>query len=104
MPTNFFSGEEYQPWTLAQIYADLGSKSDVALALNVKPIRVTTWIQRRELHRCPEPVFKAGPTNVYSISEWQAWYIQYLKTHPWLDGTCEEHPAMGDMVRRFFGE
>lgn len=104
MPTDFFSGEEYKPWTLAQIYADLGAREDIAIALNVDPRRVKGWIDRRETSRCPMPVFKAGKTHVYSISEWQGWFHRFLETHHWLKDYCLEHPAQGDMVRRFFGE
>jgi hypothetical protein len=49
-------------------------------------------------------VFKVGPTNVYSISEWRDWYEAFLKINPWLKDYCLEHPAQGDAVRRFFGE
>jgi hypothetical protein len=91
MPTDFFSGEKWEPWTLAQIYADLGSKGDVARALNINLLRVDSWIRRREYNRCPQPVLRAGPTDVYSIQEWRDFFAEWIENHKWLDGTCLEH-------------
>lgn len=105
MPTDFFSQEEFQPWTLAQIYADLGSSSDITLALNIRPRRFTNWIQRREELGCPKPIRKFGPTPVYSIQEWRDWYAKFLDKNKWLDGFCGEHPkSPNEQARRFFGE
>lgn len=103
-PTDFFSQEEYKPWTLAQIYADMAASGDIARALNVLPGRVQAWIRDRETNGCPLPIRMFGPTNVYSLQEWQDWYIRYMDKHKWLDGYCAEHPALMDEARRFFGE
>jgi hypothetical protein len=103
-PTDFFGGERFEPWTLAQIYADLVSRGDIALALNVQPLRVTGWISRRAGNKCPLPVTRIGPTDVYSMQEWRDWYTQFIQDRQWLDGHCLEHPDAGNQVRRFFGE
>lgn len=91
MPTDFFSGDNFQPWTLAQIYADLASRRDVAIALNINERRLADWLRRRDVHNCPRPVTRVGPTDVYSIQEWRDWFAKYLEKHPWLVDTCREH-------------
>lgn len=103
MPTNFFDDEEYQPWTLAQIYADLGGKDDVARALNVSPRRFSAWVANRERNRCPQRVFKVGPTSVYSISEWRDWFVRWISDHPWVDVGTLAHPSEDQKLRRFYG-
>lgn len=103
-PTDFFSEKEYQPWTLAQIYADMGAAGDIARALNIPVGRVKTWMQNRESNHCPLPIRMFGPTNVYSIQEWQDWYTAYMDNHKWLVGYCAENPSLADEARRFFGE
>lgn len=105
MPTDFFGEKEFQPWTLAQIYADLGASSDVAFALNVRPRRMTNWIKDRDKLGCPQPIRQFGPTYVYSIQEWRDWYDKFLDKNPWLDGACGEHPdSANEQARRFFGD
>jgi hypothetical protein len=91
MPTDFFSGEKWEPWTLAQIYADLASQGEIARALNVQHLRVQSWIRRRDGNKCPLPVTRVGPTDVYSIQEWRDWFAKHLDKNKWLDGTCLEH-------------
>jgi hypothetical protein len=103
-PTDFFSQEEYKPWTLAQIYADMAARGDLAVALNVLPRRVAGWIANREKNGCPLPIRTFGPTDVYSIQEWREWYAAFLEKNQWLDGFCAEHPGVDDQVRRFFGD
>lgn len=103
-PTDFFNQEEYQPWTLAQIYADLAASGEVARALNVPPGRVQAWIRDRATNGCPMPIRMLGPTNVFSLQEWQDWYMRYLENHKWLVGHTAEHPDLLAEARRFFGE
>jgi len=93
MPTDFFSGDKFQPWTLAQIYSDLGSRRDVARSLNVGESRVAFWMRFRERYGCPWPVARVGPTDVYSIQEWHDWFEKFNEEHPWLRDTCMEHES-----------
>lgn len=62
-----------QRWTLAQIYADLGTYVDVCKALNIGEPRMRKWLERRERIKCPQPIRKIGGTAVYSIEEWRGW-------------------------------
>ncbi len=80
MTTNWFNLDDDEPprqekvWTLADIYDDLGTKKDVARALDVLNSRIAHWCQRRERIRCPEPVRILGGAEIYSIEEWRAWF------------------------------
>jgi hypothetical protein len=103
-PTDFFSDKEHQPWTLAQIYADLGSASDVAEVLNVTPRRITGWTKARDNNGCPHAIRQFGPTMVYSIREWQDWYVRYLDRYPYLENYGDENQRLLNEARRFFGE
>lgn len=81
-PTNFFEvGEQPEPWTLAQIYADLCSRKDIPRMLNVNPHRVTNWIVHRERYKAPRPLTRVGHVDIYSRQEWRAWYARWLETH-----------------------
>lgn len=104
MPTDFFSGGDFQPWTLAQIYADLASRRDVARALNVSETRMASWLRYRDAFKCPRPVTRVGPTDVYSIQEWRDWFVKYLDKHKWLDGTCLEHESKEQQMDWFLSE
>lgn len=66
--------DDFKQWTLADIYADLGGRSDIARTLNVTQRRVRRWLLRRERIRCPMPITRIGPTDVYSMQEWKDWY------------------------------
>jgi transposase len=69
-----------EPWTLARIYADLGSKTDVAKALDVGIHRFNKWVERQERTKCPQPVTIIAGTKVYSIVEWQGWFDRWMST------------------------
>lgn len=66
-------------WTLAQIYADLGTLRDVAKALDVTYWRVHKWVERREKIHCPAPVRRFPRMDVYSIEEWHGWFGVWKK-------------------------
>lgn len=65
--------DDNRPWTLARIYADLGTKVDVCKALDIGEPRMNKWLERRERIKCPQPIRRFGHINVYSIEEWRAW-------------------------------
>lgn len=66
--------EEFKPWSLADIYDDLGSLRDICQTLDVTEPRVRRWIERRERIRCPLPIKRIAVTDVYSMHEWKTWF------------------------------
>lgn len=84
-----------KPWTLKQIYDDLGTKSDVARALDVTQWRVNKWIERRDKIKCPLPIKRLGHIDVYSLQEWKAWYGRWL---------CHWEPDKGYRNTKVHGE
>ena len=56
------------------IWDDIGGLREVADALGVKFRCVKQWTERRAVTHCPKPVRKLAALNLYSISEWRAWY------------------------------
>jgi hypothetical protein len=79
--TNFFDTDDeddYKPWTLADIYADLGSRIDICKALDVSRYRVNKWILRRERIKAPIPLNRVGNVDVYSVQEWKDWFKDWL--------------------------
>lgn len=70
--------EAFKPWTLADIYNDLGSKTDVAKALDVNIYRMQRWVTRRERINSPHPIRRIGHVDIYSIQEWRDWYEAWL--------------------------
>lgn len=79
-PTNFFGldGEDdFKEWTLADIYDDLASKSDICQALDIGVHRFVQWTMRRDRIGCPHPIKRIGPTDVYSLQEWKDWYARW---------------------------
>jgi hypothetical protein len=84
--TNWFNWQDpgepdpdLQVWTLADIYADLGTSTDVAAYLNVDRTRVRHWVVRSHITDSPKPVAKIGSFNVYSKVEWADWFENFLK-------------------------
>ena len=81
-PTDHFADDEHDgPWTLAQIYDDLGSRDDVARALNVTRSRMHDWMRRRETNNSPHPIKRIGHVDVYSIQEWRDWLRRWEAAH-----------------------
>jgi hypothetical protein len=82
-----------QPWTLADIYADLGTINDVSAHLNVNSHRVRMWIDRRERLNSPRPVREFGSVHIYSIQQWADWFENFKKGKKpgtrWTDGGTE---------------
>lgn len=85
MTTNWFGepdlpeDDEPKPWTLADIYADLGTLKDVSAYLNINPHRARMWVDRREIIKCPYPVRKFGTMHIYSMQEWADWFEHFKK-------------------------
>lgn len=81
MTTNWFGVEddedEYKQWTLADIYNDLGSRSDICRTLNVTPYCLHNWLCRRERIKFPQPVLRVGNVDVYSLQECKDWYRRW---------------------------
>lgn len=80
-PTNYFNSPDDKPWTLADIYDDLGTREDIARALNVSKIRVTDWINRRDKVNSPQPLRRIGYRDIYSIQQWKDWFRHWQKKH-----------------------
>ena len=74
MPTDFFTGAEFEPWTLAQIYADLCGTRELAKQLNVTLSRLLHWIACRDTNECPYPVRRIGKSDIYSLAQWKMWF------------------------------
>lgn len=83
MTTNWFGlddePDEPKPWTLAEIYADLGTIYDVAEAMDITKFRIQEWVHRRERIKSPLPVRVIGGRNIYSIQEWKDWFAHWSK-------------------------
>lgn len=82
MTTNWWDlpeDDDPKPWTLADIYNDLGNLHDVALALNIKYARIMMWQQRAERLKPPKPVRTVSGGNLYSIQEWRDWFHNFTK-------------------------
>lgn len=80
-PTNHFDDDGLRPWSLADIYADLGSRQDISKILDVTPFRVEKWLVRRERVKCPYPVRRIGGMDIYSMQEWRDWFEHWEKSH-----------------------
>jgi hypothetical protein len=80
-PTNHFSDDYSRSWTLAEIYDDLGSRWDVAKALDVTDHRMAHWLRRRDQIKCPYPIKRLGHVDVYSIREWKDWHDRWQHDH-----------------------
>lgn len=81
MAEGFWLGEPEQKdeaWSLAKVYADLGTRTDVAKALDVTEWRVNRWIERRAKVKCPMPVKRLGHIDAYSLAEWKTWYGRWI--------------------------
>ncbi len=79
--SGFWLGEPEEPRrgpTLKEIYDDLGTRTDVCRALDITEARMRKWLERRSKINCPQPVKRFGHTDVYSITEWKAWYGNWL--------------------------
>lgn len=90
---------DFKPWTLADIYDDLGSRRDVARVLDVNFTRVIKWIDRAEHTNCPLPVKRIGGVDIYSMQEWKDWFKAWLdpsrkgrrKDSKWVAATTYDH-------------
>lgn len=83
-PTNWFGEEEEdtpKPWTLAEIYADLGAIAEIIADLNINRHRMTNWIERQEHTKCPKPVARLGNVKIYSKQEWRDWFAAWNAKH-----------------------
>lgn len=69
--------EEFKAWSLADIYDDLGSLSDVCSTLDVTLPRTRRWIERRERIHCPAPIKRIAAADVYSLHEWKTWFTSW---------------------------
>src|SRR4051812_21261864 len=83
-PTNWFEwpdepeqDPEPQVWTLADIYADLGTLNDIAEHLNIKKTRIERWIDRNIHGNVPKPVRMFGAWKIYSKQEWADWFAKF---------------------------
>lgn len=82
MTTNWWDlpdEEQPKPWTLADIYADLGTLTDVAQALDIKYTRISMWQARKERVKPPKPVRSIARLDLYSIQEWRDWFAKWLE-------------------------
>lgn len=76
------------PWTLARIYADLASKTEIAADLNITVHRMNRWLNRRERIKPPEPLCRVGNTDIYSKEEWRGWFARWIEKRPkWQEGS-----------------
>lgn len=66
-----------KPWSIAEVYADLGSRQDISRVLNVSPYRVNNWLVRRDEINSPRPVRRLGHVDVYSMQEWRDWFDRW---------------------------
>lgn len=80
-PTNYFGNDDVEPWTLAQIYADLCSRKDISKLLNVNAHRVNDWIRRGDIINAPRPITRIGHIDLYSRQEWRAWFQRWSEKH-----------------------
>lgn len=89
-PTNHFKNGDLRPWSLAEVYADLGSRQDIARILNVRERRVVRWLEYRPALRCPYPIRRISHVDVYSMQEWRDWYAYFTEKHKdkkWINNT-----------------
>lgn len=85
MTTNWFdlpdeAESDFEPkvWSLADIYADLGTRKDIAELLNVDVARLCQWALRSDQLGSPKPVARFGPIFVYSKQEWVDWHARFM--------------------------
>lgn len=82
MTTNWWDlpdEDEPKPWTLADIYNDLGTLLDVCEALDINTRRMNSWRARKERLKTPEPVRIIGTKPIWSIQEWRDWFYNFTK-------------------------
>lgn len=82
-PTDYFAKPavgQSPAWSLADIYADLVTREEVAQGLDVRMPRLMAWI--RDHSSCPKPIKQAGPVYLYSMEEWRVWFDRWLLAHP----------------------
>jgi hypothetical protein len=75
-------GDLGQPWTLAQVYADLGGKAEIGRTLNVTKARVHKWVSSKEQIGAPRALRRIGNVDIYSMQEWKDWFVKWEKLHP----------------------
>lgn len=66
--------------TVDDVYADMVGLAEVAEALDVERHRVNRWIERRKSTNCPEPKKVLAMGNLYSLSDWKAWFALWKIT------------------------
>lgn len=87
MTTNHWDlPEEFSPWTLAEIYADLASRDDICAALGVGRPRFRGWNVRKEQIKTPRPIRTLGGVHIYSLEEWRVWFDDW--TDPQIHGAA----------------
>lgn len=85
MTTNHWEiPDEFSPWTLAEIYADLAARDQVCEALGVKPRRFHHWQMRGDAIKAPRPIRTLGNVHIYSLEEWRTWFDDW--TNPEING------------------
>lgn len=82
MTTDFWSlggdDEQYRPWTLSEVYADVGAKREIIEALDIHKDRFSAWMVRREQIKLPKPVRVLSHTRLWSIQEWRDWFARWM--------------------------
>lgn len=85
-------------WTMKEIYDDLGTRSDVAAALDITRWRMDKWLDRRPRIECPKPIRRFGLVDVYSIEEWRIWFKVWTEKR----GKWQEHAKPNGAGTPFF--
>jgi len=102
--TDYFGGNKITPWSLAEIYADLGSRRDISRILNVTHFRVDWWLAHRTSVECPYPVRRLGHVDVYSMQEWKDWFARWLANHPRKDVQEAKPHGSGESFFSYFDD
>lgn len=51
--------------------------AEVAEALGVPTTNVTTWMNRRRVNGCPEPIVQLKMGGVYDLQAWLDWHDEF---------------------------